>query len=232
MARGPSEGIAVPPSFKFERAVLKRAPGAVIAGVDEAGRGPLAGPVVAAAVILDYKKTPKDLRLGLDDSKKLSAVRREELYGLLCACGAAVIGVGQADVHEIDSINILNATFRAMARAVAALGRSVSVALVDGNRPPPLTCAVETIVEGDGKSLSIAAASVIAKVTRDRLMLNLAAQHPGYGWETNMGYGTAEHCDAIARLGVTLHHRRSFAPVRAQLAGRAGTPVPIQIDLI
>ncbi len=219
----------MPPSFKFERAVLKRSPDAVVAGVDEAGRGPLAGPVVAAAVILDYKKTPKELLLGLDDSKKLSPARREELYGLLCACGTAVTGVGQADVHEIDSFNILNATFRAMARAVAALGRSVTVALVDGNRAPPLSCAVETIVEGDGKSLSIAAASVIAKVTRDRLMRSLAAQHPGYGWETNMGYGTAEHCEALVRLGATRHHRRSFAPVRERLVGK---PPASQIDLV
>ncbi len=219
----------MPPSFKFERAVLKRLPDAVVAGVDEAGRGPLAGPVVAAAVILDYKKTPKDLRQGLDDSKKLLPARREELYAALLGCGTAVIGVGQADVHEIDSINILNATFRAMARAVEALGRIVTVALVDGNRPPPLPCAVETIVEGDGKSLSIAAASVIAKVTRDRLMLDLAARHPGYGWETNMGYGTAAHCEALILLGATAHHRRSFAPVRASLAGERPA---IQIDLI
>ena len=219
----------MPPSFRFERAVLKRLPDAVVAGVDEAGRGPLAGPVVAAAVILDYKKTPKDLRQGLDDSKKLSATRREELYGLLCGCGAAVIGVGQADVHEIDSFNILNATYRAMLRAVASLGCIVTVALVDGNRAPPLTCDVETIIEGDGKSLSIAAASIIAKVTRDRLMLDLAAAHPGYGWETNMGYGTAAHCEAIASLGITAHHRRSFAPVRERLAGAT---TAIQIDLI
>jgi ribonuclease HII len=229
VARESNKRIDVPPSFKFERAILKRLPDAVVAGVDEAGRGPLAGPVVAAAVILDYKKTPKDLRQGLDDSKKLSPPRREELYGLLCACGAAVIGVGQADVHEIDSFNILNATYRAMARAVTSLGRIVTVALVDGNRAPPLACDVETIVEGDGKSLSIAAASIIAKVTRDRLMLDLAIQHPGYGWETNMGYGTAEHCAAIGALGVTTHHRRSFAPVRERLLGVSEA---IQIDLI
>jgi len=217
----------MPPSFRFERAVLKRLPDAIVAGVDEAGRGPLAGPVVAAACILDYKKTPKALRQGLDDSKKLSAERREELYALLCGCGAAVIGVGRAEVHEIDSVNILNATYRAMTRAVEALGRMVTVALVDGNRAPPMSCQVETIIEGDGKSLSIAAASIVAKVTRDRLMTALAAEHPGYGWHTNMGYGTAAHCDAIARLGLTAHHRRSFAPVRNHLAGEA-----IQIELI
>ncbi len=217
----------MPPNFKYERAVLKRLPAAIVAGVDEAGRGPLAGPVVAGAVILDYKKTPKELRQGLDDSKKLSAARREELYSILCSCGAAVIGVGQADVSEIDSFNILNATYRAMARAVDALGHLVTVALVDGNRAPKLNCDVETIIQGDGKSLSIAAASIVAKVTRDRLMTALAAAHPGYGWETNMGYGTAEHCDAITRIGLTDHHRRSFAPVREHLAGTA-----IQIALI
>jgi ribonuclease HII len=215
------------PSFRFERAVLKRAPDAVVAGVDEAGRGPLAGPVVAAAVILDHKKTPRELRQGLDDSKKLSPARREELYGLLCACGTAVIGVGHAEVHEIDSLNILNAAHRAMERAVAALGHIVTVALIDGNRAPRLSCEVQTIVQGDGKSLSIAAASIIAKVTRDRLMRALAQQHPGYGWETNVGYGTSEHCEAIARLGLTSHHRRSFAPVRQRLAVDA-----VQIDLL
>ena len=208
----------MPPSFKFERAVLKRLPEAIVAGVDEAGRGPLAGPVVAAAVILDLKKTPKVLRGGLDDSKKLSAERREELYGILVSCGVAVIGVGHASVDEIDRVNILQATFLAMGRAVDALGRLVTVALVDGNRAPRLTCAVETVVEGDGKSFSIAAASIVAKVTRDRLMKELATQHPGYGWETNVGYGTLEHTDAITRLGVTPWHRRSFAPVRNHLA--------------
>jgi ribonuclease HII len=208
----------VPPTFKYERAVRLHRPDAVVAGVDEAGRGPLAGPVVAAAVILDYKKTPKDLRGGLDDSKKLPRARREELYSMLVGCGTAVIGVGRAEVHEIDSFNILNATYIAMRRAVDALGCMVSVALVDGNRAPKLSCAVETIIQGDGKSLSIAAASIIAKVTRDRLMTGLAAAHPGYGWETNMGYGTAEHCEGIARLGLTAHHRRSFAPVRNRVA--------------
>ena len=217
----------MPPSFRYERAVLKRLPEAIVAGIDEAGRGPLAGPVVAAAVILDYKNAPKELRQGLDDSKKLSASRREELYAILVGCGAAVIGVGQADVREIYSFNILQATFRAMGRAVEALGRLVTVALVDGNREPPLSCTVKTIIAGDGKSLSIAAASIIAKVTRDRQMTALAAAHPGYGWETNMGYGTAEHCDAIVRLGITPHHRRSFAPVRKSLQSEA-----VQIALI
>ena len=220
------------PDFAFEQAALERSPRAVVAGVDEAGRGPLAGPVVAAAVVLDMRNLSDNLRQGLDDSKKLSPARREELYGLLRDCGAAVIGVGEADVHDIDSINILNATHLAMARAVAALGRTVTVALVDGNRAPKIPCEVRTIVRGDGKSLSIAAASVIAKVTRDRLMTDLAFRHPGYGWENNMGYGTREHCDAIARLGVTAHHRRSFAPVRERLAMDTGVTEALQIGLI
>ena len=218
----------MPPSFRFERAVLKRLPAAIVAGVDEAGRGPLAGPVVAAAVILDLKKTPKALRQGLDDSKKLPRERREELYTLLLGCGTAVIGVGQADVREIDSFNILNATYRAMGRAVDALGRMVTIALVDGNRAPPMACEVQTIIEGDGKSLSIAAASIIAKVTRDRIMHELALAHPGYGWETNVGYGTRAHYVGMSQLGVTPHHRRSFAPVRAALAGEDLTT---QIDM-
>ncbi|MHB1204165.1 MAG: ribonuclease HII, partial [Rhodospirillaceae bacterium] len=149
------------PTFKFERAVLTREPGAVVAGVDEVGCAPLAGPVMAAAVILDQKKLPKVLRQGLDDSKKLSLERREEYYALLLSCGAAVIGVGRAEVHEIDSLNILYASQLAWRRAVESLGCMVSVALIDGNRTPKdFPCAVETIVKGDGKSLSIAAASV------------------------------------------------------------------------
>jgi ribonuclease HII len=216
------------PTFKFERAVLKREPGAIIAGIDEVGCAPLAGPVVAAAVILDQKKLPKVLRQGLDDSKKLPLERREEYYALLLSCGAAVAGVGRAEVHEIDSLNIYYASHLAWRRAVDSLGCMVSIALIDGNRKPKdFPCAVETIVKGDGKSLSIAAASVIAKVTRDRYMKELALTHPGYGWETNVGYPTKTHRDAIIRLGLTPHHRRSFGLVKAQLA----PPEAVQIDL-
>lgn len=216
------------PTFKFERAVLKRDPGAVICGIDEVGCAPLAGPVVAAAVILDQKKLPKVLRQGLDDSKKLSLERREEFYALLLSCGAAVCGVGRAEVHEIDSLNILYASHLAWRRALESLGSLPSIALIDGNRTPKdFPCAVETIVKGDGKSLSIAAASVIAKVTRDRYMKELALSHPGYGWETNVGYPTKTHRDAIIRIGLTPHHRRSFGLVRAQLAGSEA----VQIDL-
>jgi ribonuclease HII len=195
----------------------------VVCGVDEAGRGPLAGPVVAAAVILDRRRLPRALRYGLDDSKKLSREAREEFAALLERSGAA-IGVGAASVIEIDRRNILQATLAAMGRAVAALGVLPQTALVDGTVPPPLACAVRTVVGGDGLSLSIAAASVIAKVTRDRLMQRLAQRYDGYGWMTNVGYGTAEHQRAIEALGLTPHHRRSFAPVQLALALEASEP--------
>lgn len=216
------------PTFRYERAVLKERPDAIIAGIDEVGCAPLAGPVVAAAVILDQKKLPKALRQGLDDSKKLSLERREEYYALLLSCGAAVCGVGRAEVHEIDSLNIYYASHLAWRRALDSLGRLVTMALIDGNKTPKdFPCAVQTIVKGDGKSLSIAAASVIAKVTRDRYMKELALTHPGYGWETNVGYPTKTHRDAIIALGLTPHHRRSFGLVRERLAG----PAAVQIDL-
>ena len=184
-----------------------------IAGVDEAGRGPWAGPVVAAAVILDRARCPT----GLDDSKKLSEAARERLHGELVGC--AVYGVGQATVGEIDGINIHWATMLAMDRAVAALGRAIDHVLVDGNRLPKWHHAATAIVGGDALCRSIAAASIIAKVTRDRLMQELDAEYPGYGWARNKGYGTALHALGLAEHGVTPHHRRSFAPVRARLAG-------------
>ena len=195
--------------------------GAVIAGVDEAGRGPWAGPVIASAVILDIERIPYDLCSSLDDSKKLSATRRAVLFRALYKCGAATIGVGQASVKEIDANNILNATHLAMARAIEQIGHKVNLALVDGNVEPPLPCDVTTVVKGDSKSLSIAAASVVAKVTRDRLMAELATVCPGYGWETNMGYGTKKHQDAISRLGITAYHRRSFAPIKTAMNSAA-----------
>lgn len=205
------------PDFELEQTYIEKHPGARIAGIDEAGRGPWAGPVVAAAAILDMETLPSSLRDKLDDSKKLSARRREVLFAALHDSKAATVGVGQADVQEIDDINILNATYRAMVRALEALNKKVDLALVDGNKVPSLPCRAMPVVKGDGKSLSIAAASVVAKVTRDRLMTDLAAQFPGYGWETNMGYGTAKHQAALASLGVTPHHRRSFASVRVAL---------------
>ncbi len=188
--------------------------GGVVAGFDEVGRGPLAGPVMAAAVVFDRTRMPSRLAEELDDSKKLSHRRRVELAEMIWA--TAHVGVGEASVEEIDRLNILQATFLAMSRALAALGMTVDHALVDGNRPPPLPCPVRCVVGGDGVSLSIAAASVVAKVKRDLLMGQLAALHPGYGWEANAGYGTAAHLEALRRLGPTPHHRRSFAPV-AQL---------------
>lgn len=184
----------------------------IVCGVDEAGRGPLAGPVVAGAAILDRARLPAALVAGLDDSKKLSAARREALFTLLHDCGAAVLGVGVASVEEIDRLNILRATHLAMARAVTALGVMPDLALVDGNQPPrDFSCAVQCVVKGDGRSLSIAAASIIAKVTRDRMMSELHAQFPHYGWNRNAGYGTVAHRAAIARHGFTDHHRRSFS---------------------
>jgi ribonuclease HII len=185
----------------------------LVCGVDEAGRGPLAGPVVAAAVILDRRRLPRSLRYGLDDSKKLTPDAREEFAEMLERCGAR-IGVGAASVIEIDRRNILQATLAAMCRAVAALGAKPDIALIDGNVPPPLPCPVRTVIGGDGLSLSIAAASIIAKVTRDRLMRRLAERYGGYGWHTNVGYATEEHRAAILAIGITRHHRRSFAPVQ------------------
>ncbi len=183
----------------------------IVAGIDEAGRGPWAGPVVAGAVILPKGKLPP----GINDSKKLPAAKREELFE--CIMAIATVGVGIASVEEIDTHNILGATKLAMRRAVEALGVLPVVALVDGNRAPELPCPAHTIVRGDAISLSIAAASIIAKVTRDRIMQQLASEFPGYGWETNAGYGTAAHQKGLAERGVTIHHRRSFAPIRALL---------------
>ena len=183
----------------------------LIAGVDEAGRGPWAGPVVAAAVILRGQ-----VPAGLDDSKKLSAKRREGLFHALHDSDC-LIGVGQASVVEIDAINILQATYLAMTRAVDALGEAPAHVLVDGNRLPKWRWPATAIVGGDGCEPAISAASIIAKVTRDRIMAELDAAHPGYGWATNQGYGVAAHADVLNRLGATPHHRASFAPVRAVL---------------
>jgi ribonuclease HII len=194
----------------------------LVCGIDEAGRGPLAGPVVAAAVILQPRRFPKLLRDELDDSKVLTRQQREACYRVLWRCvdgGAARIGIGAVSAPEIDRLNILGAALLAMARAVAVLGVHPDTALVDGVIAPPLACAVKTVVKGDTLSFSIAAASVVAKVTRDRIMRGLAPRYPGYGWETNVGYATQEHGEAIRRLGITPHHRRSFAPVRLAAEG-------------
>jgi len=199
------------PDFTFELAA-HHAGSINVAGVDEVGRGPLAGPVMAAAVILDAKNIPPGLR----DSKKLSRARREDLFHAICS--SAHCSIASASVAEIDQVNILQATYLAMQRALAGLPLAPDHALIDGNRlPPNLSCRGETIIKGDDRSLSIAAASIIAKVTRDRLMVDLAQQFPGYGWETNAGYGTKTHMAGLRLLGVTPHHRRSFKPVHTIL---------------
>ena len=194
---------------------LERAAGGRVAGVDEAGRGPWAGPVVAAAVVLDVGDLPPRVRAKITDSKLLTAEQRTALHPAILACADAAVGI--ASVAEIDSMNILQATLLAMRRAVARLAQVPDLVLVDGNRAPSLPCPVKTVVGGDRESLSIAAASIVAKVTRDRLMARLAADYPGYGWERNAGYGTAEHRAALARLGPCEHHRRSFRPIRELL---------------
>ena len=193
-----------------------------VAGVDEVGRGPWAGPVIACAVVLPdltdpSAGLPEDVYQRIDDSKALKAVPRDTLADQLAPLVAH--GIGTASVAEIDAMNILQASFLAMRRAVSALPRQPAGCLVDGNRDPGLTCAAELVVKGDGRSVAIAAASILAKTHRDRLMIALAESHPGYGWERNMGYGTKQHQEGLARLGVTSEHRRSFAPIRARLAG-------------
>lgn len=199
---------AVMPDYRAEARYLATSPGP-ICGVDEVGRGPLAGPVVAAAVIfLD----PQHIPPGLNDSKKLSMAAREALFERILEHG--ITGIGAASVEEIDLHNIRQATHIAMVRAVKALAQPPAFALVDGNDAPPLPCPCETLIGGDGLSLSIAAASIIAKVTRDRLMTQLHHTHPAYDWCANMGYPTPSHLAALKRLGPTPHHRRSFAPVR------------------
>ena len=193
------------PDYSLE---LAAGPG-LICGIDEAGRGPWAGPVVAAAVVLN----PGNIPPGLNDSKKLSEARREALFPLIMA--AAQVGVGSASAQEIDAVNIVQATFLAMKRALAALPVRPDLALVDGNLAPPLSCRVRTVIGGDAKSLSISAASIVAKVTRDRLMVALDQRFPAYGFARHKGYGTAQHQAALAQFHPCTEHRRSFAPVAA-----------------
>ncbi|MBT7957596.1 MAG: ribonuclease HII [Rhodospirillaceae bacterium] len=198
------------PDFEFEKKYHAQGFNRIV-GIDEAGRGPWAGPVVAAAVILNPKNTNDALLAELDDSKKLSAPKRDALYEALQQ--SADVGVGKASVEEIDTINILQATFLAMTRAVESLPSAPDFALVDGNKLPPLSCPAEAIVKGDSRSLSIAAASIIAKVTRDRIMTELGEIHPGYAWEKNKGYGTKAHQAGLEQRGVTEHHRKSYRPI-------------------
>lgn len=206
------------PDLSHERALglLPNLTGKIVCGVDEVGRGPLAGPVVACAVIIDPAKLDPRLARRIDDSKKLTAKIRQELHDALRA--AVMYGIGEASVAEIDAINILQATFLAMRRAVEQLPVQPHIALIDGNRPPKLSCETRCLVGGDALSLSIAAASIIAKVVRDKIMWELAQQHTVYGWETNAGYGTGGHLAAIATHGVTEHHRKSFRPISQSLS--------------
>ena len=238
MIRSPSKPAAkkkaakpvVAPTFSRERALLKRGVWPV-AGCDEAGRGPLAGPVVAAAVVLDPKRIPK----GLDDSKRLTADKREALFEEICA--SAAVAVAYASPARIERDNILQASLWALSRAVAALPVAPQHVFVDGRDKIITPCGCDAVIGGDGLILSIAAASIIAKVARDRLMCRLADELPGYGFDNHKGYGVPEHLAALERLGPTKHHRRGFAPVAAaydRLAAvqpAAPEPVPDLFDL-
>jgi len=207
------------PDYSLEDSIISRLSlpaGSPIAGLDEVGRGPLAGPVVACAVVIDRDVLPPPVAAALDDSKKLSASKREQLYEILA--NTTRYALGQASVEEIDTINILQASLLAMRRAYEGLSIQPVAALVDGNRDPGLNCPVDLVVKGDGRSLSIAAASIIAKEHRDRMMAALSAEYPEYGWERNAGYGVKRHQEALALYGPTPHHRRSFAPISRLLS--------------
>ncbi|WP_120502021.1 ribonuclease HII [Roseovarius sp. EL26] len=199
------------PDYSYETEAFERG-ATCIAGVDEVGRGPLAGPVTAAAAVLDPMRIPE----GLNDSKKLTLKRRQILYDALMEC--ADVSIAHASVEEIDELNILRASHLAMERAVAGLKNVADFALIDGNMiPKGLTIPSRAVIKGDAVSVSIAAASIVAKITRDRIMEDLAQQFPGYGWERNAGYPSKQHKEALQNLGVTPHHRRSFKPVHNML---------------
>lgn len=185
--------------------------GGIVAGIDEAGRGPWAGPVVAASVILDKNQIIQ----GINDSKKLTRAKRELLFEQLVQ--HAKVGVGIASVDEIDTLNILGATRLAMQRSYNALPAKADIILVDGNQLPDIKGNLQAVIGGDALCISIAAASIIAKVTRDRIMKNLAKEFPYYGWEHNVGYGTRLHRESLAKSGITPHHRKTFAPIRKML---------------
>ncbi len=204
------------PDFSYEKAC---GCDGLIFGLDEAGRGPWCGPVVAACVCWPNGDIPAELASAINDSKKLSAAKREKLFPLIMASNA-IVGIGQASAAEIDDINILQASFLAMKRAlddVRAGGYQPAFALIDGNRLPKWEIPCQAVIGGDAKSLSVAAASIIAKVTRDRIMTKLAQDYPAYGWDKNAGYGTAVHIEALKTHGVTPHHRKSYAPIKALL---------------
>jgi ribonuclease HII len=220
----PAKGViaVAPPSFRRERALIKRGVWPV-AGCDEAGRGPLAGPVVAAAVVLDPRRIPK----GIDDSKRLTPERREQLFEEICATSS--FAVAFASPARIDRDNILRASLWALTRAVHALPEMPKHVFVDGRDKLDTPCDCEAVIGGDGLVVSIAAASIVAKVTRDRLMCALAQDCPGYGFESHKGYGVPEHLAALNRLGPSVHHRRLFAPVVA--AREKHQPARIERDL-
>jgi len=213
------------PTFRRERRALGKGIFPV-AGCDEAGRGPLAGPVVAAAVVLDPDRIPR----GLNDSKKLDPESREKLYEKICATAQVAVAFGT--VERIDRDNILRASLWALARAVKALPVQPKLVFVDGNQRIECACDCVTVVSGDALVLSVAAASIVAKVTRDRLMTRLGLAHPGYGFERHMGYSVPEHFAALARLGPTIHHRKSFAPVAAKLAALGGASDEVVAELL
>ncbi|MBQ9739043.1 MAG: ribonuclease HII [Alphaproteobacteria bacterium] len=206
------------PDFNIEKSLNLNG---LIAGFDEAGRGPWCGPVVAACVCWPDLQIPEELANAINDSKKLTAKKREALFPKIMASNA-IVGVGQASAEEIDDMNILQASFLAMHRAldeVRVKGYNPIFGLIDGNRLPAWDIPCQAVIGGDGKSLSIGAASIIAKVVRDRLMADLAKEFPAYGWERNAGYGTAEHIQALKEYGPTIHHRKSYAPIKKILEG-------------
>ncbi len=225
MARLPLNEPELKPSFRRERRALAKGIWPV-AGCDEAGRGPLAGPVVAAAVILDPERIPR----GLNDSKKLDAAAREKLYEKICATAQVAVAFGT--VARIDRDNILRASLWALARAVKALPDRPQLVFVDGNIKIDCGCDCQAVVSGDALVSSVAAASIVAKVTRDRLMTRLGLAHPGYGFERHMGYSVPEHFAALAKLGPSIHHRRSFAPVAAKLAALGGASDEVIAELL
>jgi len=214
----------VHPTFRRERAAMKRGIFPV-AGCDEAGRGPLAGPVVAAAVVLDPKRIPR----GLNDSKKLDRDERERLYEKICATAQVAVAFGS--IARIDRDNILQASLWALARAVRALPVRPTLVFVDGRDKIDVGCDCQAVISGDALVVSIAAASIVAKVTRDRLMVRLGAAHPGYGFERHMGYSVPEHFQALEKLGPTIHHRRSFAPVSALYAAQPAATQDVETRL-
>jgi ribonuclease HII len=216
---------ALRPTFARERRALKKGIWPV-AGCDEAGRGPLAGPVVAAAVVLDPERIPR----GLNDSKQLDAAAREKLYEKICATAQVALAFGS--VARVDRDNILRASLWALTRAVKALPVKPRLVFVDGNNRIDCGCDCEAVVSGDALIASVAAASIVAKVTRDRLMTRLGLAFPGYGFERHMGYSVPEHFEALARLGPTVHHRKSFAPVAAKLAALGAVSDEVIADLL